>query len=225
MKRTQFELIEKNNLTNDVFELKFKADDFEQSQAWQFVTFTLKIWEKKLKRAYSIAYQEDDILTFIIKRLEEWKGWSKAICDIEIGEKIDWMFPLWIFILSEEPKTKLFIGTGTGFAPLYFQIKKALEIWINEKMHFIFGVRHLEDVFYKAQLDYLAYHHSNFTYEIYLSREEKKSYTKGYVTDYLVKENVESFDEFYICWSPAMVTDASSKLEFLWKKDIFSEEY
>jgi hypothetical protein len=33
MKRTQFELIEKNNLTNDVFELKFKADDFEQSQA------------------------------------------------------------------------------------------------------------------------------------------------------------------------------------------------
>lgn len=226
MKRTKFKLISKKMLTHDVFELTFKANESEESEAGQFVTFTLFSEEwKKIKRAYSIAYQENETLTFIIKRLENGKWWSKAICDLEEWTEIDGMFPLWIFTLKKEKQSKLFIGTGTWFAPLYFQIKKALEAWIKEKMHFIFGVRHKEDVFYKNELDSIIEKNSNFSYEIYLSRDESEWFKKWYVTDFLTEENTEDYNEFYICGSPAMVTDSQNKLNSLGKINVFSEEY
>lgn len=38
--------------------------------------------------------------------------------------------PMGRFVLQETPVPKVFIGTGTGFAPLYFMMKSLL----NQKM-------------------------------------------------------------------------------------------
>lgn len=61
------------------------------------------------------------------------------------------------FILRENAFPKVFIGTGTGFAPLYFMLKHSLDKRdeIKEKkggMFFLFGVRELRDVFYTEEL-------------------------------------------------------------------------
>jgi hypothetical protein len=40
--------------------------------------------------------------------------------------------------------------------------------------------------------------YNNFDFHIYTSSEEKK-YNKGYVTDFLNKEIIKNYEEFYIC--------------------------
>jgi NAD(P)H-flavin reductase len=47
------------------------------------------------------------------------------------------------------------------------------------------------------------------------------------VTDWITEENIASFQEFYICGSPAMVKSAREKLEALGvkKESIFFEPY
>lgn len=116
-------------------------------------------------------------------------------------------------MLQEDNTSKLFIGTGTGFAPLYFQIRRALDVKIKEKLHFIFGVRTREDVFYVEELEKLKKNYANFEFSIYLSREKIEGFENGYVTSFLTKQNTDSFDEFYICGSPALVRDVREKLE------------
>ncbi|EKD66451.1 MAG: hypothetical protein ACD_49C00041G0003 [uncultured bacterium (gcode 4)] len=202
-------LIRKFKLTPDVYELIFEFDWNLSSLAWQFITFILPSW---LRRAYSIAFQNDSKFEFIIKRLEDGRWWSKEICDLELWTSLDFIWPVWHFVLKETPTNKLFIGTGTWFAPLYFQIKKALELWLKSNLHFIFWVRHLEDIFYESELEKIKNENSNFDYNLYLSREESQKYMKWYVTDFLNKENVANFEEFYICGSPAMVEDSRKKL-------------
>jgi NAD(P)H-flavin reductase len=118
------------------------------------------------------------------------------------------------FILRDTPCPKVFIGTGTGFAPLYFQLRAQLSHEPTIPTFFLFGVREFGDVFYQGQLEDWYQTFSAFDYEIFLSREELEfeKYNVGRVTNYLIPESIaelnsDSNTEFYICGSPAMVTE------------------
>ena len=84
----QFKLIEKINLTKNVFELIFEWEKELDMRPGQFITFLLdKIWW----RAYSILRLEWKKVILIIKKreLDEWWRWgSKIICDLNIWEKL-----------------------------------------------------------------------------------------------------------------------------------------
>ncbi|EKE27516.1 MAG: hypothetical protein ACD_3C00196G0009 [uncultured bacterium (gcode 4)] len=211
-------------LTHDVYELIFaSADDFNVIPG-QFVTFILPSW---LRRAYSVAYQKWKTFEFIIKRLENWRWWSIEVCDLEVWCEISYIWPVWNFLLSDSEASKLFIWTWTWFAPLYFQIKAALEKWSKEKMRLIFWIRREEDIFYENELKKLKNDYTNFDYLLFLSREDTFKYRKWYVTDFLRSENIFNYHEYYICWSAQMVVDARSRLDKLWinKEKIFFEQY
>jgi ferredoxin-NADP reductase len=47
------------------------------------------------------------------------------------------------------------------------------------------------------------------------------------VTDWIVPENISSYEEFYLCGSPAMVKSAREKLEALGvvKEKVFWEQF
>lgn len=163
------------------------------------------------------------------------------LCEAKIGDKFIGLFPLGHFVLQERISNKFFIGTGTGFAPLYYQICKAIENNFSGKIHFVFGVRFTKDNFYLEKIQELQKIHKNFSYSLYFSQEKnfensadivknssgKFSVQSGYVTDFLTVENLENYDEFYICGSPAMVKSAKEKLLLLGKnsENIFSEQY
>lgn len=226
MNKVKLTLLDKEKLTDDVFDLKFKASSDFDVVAGQFCTFVIKNAEwKKMRKAYSIANKTEDVLTFIIKRLENGQGWSKAICDLEIWAEVDGIYPLWTFTLTEDKNSKLFVGTGTGFAPLYFQILKTLESWNTSNIWFVFWVRYLNDVFYKNVLDQISERYPNFSYKICLSRSDEAGFLRGYVTDFLDESMIADFEEFYLCGSPNMVKDAQEKLIDLGALKIFAEEY
>ena len=223
----QYKLIEKKNLTDNVFELVFEWENEIQVKPWYFITFLLdKIWG----RAYSILETNWKNVVFIIKKREtsEWGRWgSKYICDLNIWENLRWVWPVWHFVLKENSNNKLFIWTGTWFVPLYNQIVWALNAKQDCKLKLIFWVREEKDLFYVDELEKLKQNNNNFDYELYLSRAEKEWTKKWYITDYLTKENVLNFQEFYICWAPNMIDSAVELLKNAWANEdnIFYEKY
>jgi propane monooxygenase reductase subunit len=141
------------------------------------------------------------------------------------------MLPLGHFTLRDTTKSKCFIGTGTGFAPLYCQIKHSTQKEVH--VGFIFGVRSREDAFYEHEIREIGSEFHNFTYVQYFSREdisyiEEQEHRKGgYVTDWISDETIQSYEQYYLCGSPNMVKGAREKLESLGipKEDIFWEQY
>lgn len=226
MQISNFTLIKKISLNSDIFELIFKldTDSILIPKAWQFVTFLLPL--TKFGRAYSIVKSDWINYTFIIKRLANWRWWSKEICDINIWEVIKWIWPTGHFILNSKKIPQLFIWTWVGFAPLYNMINESLENWNKGKIKLVFWIRFNKDIFYKSELDKIKEKYPNFDYTIYTSREKIEWYKKWYVTDY-IGNNITNYKEFYICWNPNVIESSKNKLLELWvnNKNIYYEKY
>ena len=235
MFKSTFSLLKKNQLTHNVYELTYTYNP-EWSEILpenlplpgQYVMFQLALW---LNRSYSIAYSDTKTFTLVIKRISDGKG-SPIICDAEIGTYLSGIMSLGHFTLRENDLSKCFIGTGTGFAPLYSQILACKKLGFTQAPKaFIFGVREFRDSFYESGITELWEVFSDFEHISYFSREEIVSDSlfqkTGYVTDWITAENISKYEEFYICGSPAMVKGAREKLEELGieKEKIFFEQY
>jgi NAD(P)H-flavin reductase len=208
---SRFTLSEKKSLTHDVFELIFSKDGSRLDiNPGQYILFVLPSWKR---RAYSIAFSQGNTFHFIIKRLpHEWAG-SAELCDMEIGHCISGMGPIGHFVLSEKAVSRAFLWTGTGFAPLYYQVRALESRGMNEKAHFVFGVRFNEDMFYQEEFERLAQDHQSFTFTQFLSKGIPKNTEKqGYVGDILTSDFISQYEEFYLCGSPEMVKGAREKL-------------
>jgi ferredoxin-NADP reductase len=232
-----FKLIEKNNLTQNVFEMVFKWEKELSMISWQFITFLLDWlgW-----RAYSILRVEWDMIILIIKKREInewWRWWSKFICELNIWESLKGVWPAGHFKLKQNTNNKLFIWTGTWLVPLYNMINYELITNNENKVLFIFWVREQEDIFYIKELEELKLKYNNFDYEIYISRVKdlhgfKLEYqcnniNSWYTTNYLTKNNIKDFQEAYICWAPTMIESSVEKLKKLdFNEDnIYFEKY
>lgn len=231
MMKSSFTLQDKKQLTHDVFELTYTynsegtpIDPENLPKPGQYILFQLA---PGLNRAYSLASFSDTHFTLIIKRVPEGKG-SPLLCDAAIGSSFSGMIPLGHFVLQDTQRSACFIGTGTGFAPLYCQL---LASSISERVKlptaFVFGVRTIEDVFYQEEIQKLGTLFSDFYYIPYLSREAQTDFEHGYVIDWVTAENIQPYEEFYLCGSPTMVKSAREKLEALGiaKETIYFEQF
>ncbi len=225
MLKTSFTLISKRSLTHDVYELIYSCLDLMRDlpKPGQYAMFQLAPW---LNRSYSIASFTIDTFTLVIKRIGDGK-WSPMICDAEVGQVFSGMLPLGHFVLRDTKVPKCFIGTGTGFAPLYCQmLGHSLSEDKTDNVTFIFGVRNFADSFYESEISLLGRDFENFEYTQYFSRESDFSsitptmyptcQISWYVTDWIIPEHIDLYQEFYICGSPAMVKSAREKFETLW---------
>ena len=137
MLKTQFTLISKSLLTHDVYELVYSCPDMikEYPKAGQYIMFQLA---PGLNRAYSIASFREETFTLIIKRISDGRG-SPMICDAEVGTTFVGLLPLGHFVLQDNTRSKCFIGTGTGFAPVYCQaLSHSMRSEKANKIAFIF---------------------------------------------------------------------------------------
>jgi len=233
----QLKLINKKNLTHNVFEMIFEWEKNLTMKPGQFITFLLDwFWW----RAYSILKIDWNKIVLIIKKreLEEWwRGWSKLICELNIWDLLKWVWPAWHFTLKENTNNKLFIWTGTWLVPLYNMLITELKENKWNKVLFIFWVREQEDVFYIDELKKLKEEYKNFDYQIYISRVKDlhefkitHSWNKinsWYTTNYLTKENIKDYNEVYICWAPTMIESSVEKLKKLHfnRDNIYFEKY
>lgn len=227
----------KKQLTHDVFELEYVSGVSLNILPGQFLLCDTS-WDPKFRRSYSVSWVEWMSIFFIIKRLPDGKWGSAAICDQEVGHEMQVWWPMGHFVLRENTSPKVFIGTGTGFAPLYFMLKTQIQSTNYKRqdggLFFLFGVRELRDVFYQEELQQWS-EGGWFEYQIYCSREASplpEKHREWRVTEYLIPENLSALNhsretEFYICGSPAMVTEVRSMLELygISKEKVFFEQY
>lgn len=216
---------EKIDLTDDVIELKFKTNDPFNFIAGQFIT--IKINDQSPTpcfRAYSISSAPNsNTFEICVKVVGSGRG-SNWLKSLKKDDKIEFIGPNGKFTFAKDPsKEILFIGTGTGIAPLKSMIESQLSKGNTQKMYLLFGVRHIKDIIYKEFFENLSTRNPNFTFSITLSQPESPDWQGhiGRVTSVLETMELPAKKiEVYICGLTPMIESVN---ELLSKKQIPKE--
>lgn len=144
---------------------------------------------KQQTRAYSIASApRANELDFCVNRVEG-GFFSNYLCDLKIGETVQFHGPHGLFVLRNPLTDGIFIATGTGIAPMRSFVQKLFpdqspdgcegrEIWL------VYGTRYETEIYYEDYFERVAAKHSNFHYLKTLSRAENGwKGNRGYVQD------------------------------------------
>lgn len=235
-KPTPFEavLTAVKELTSNVFEFHFKVDNEApfHFEAGQFVNLNIPNAEKRVVRSYSIASmpRQDGAFELCIKLLDG--PGSNFLRSLNAGDKCSFSGPFGIFSMKDEYFTEdmIFVGTGTGVAPLKSMIEYALKGGASKKLYLVFGVRNEADVIYTQEFEELKKSYPNFDYSVAISQpSEGFSGFKGRVTDFLISQYGTASivmpalnnAEIFLCGNGQMITDVA---KFFEEKGVASEK-
>ena len=199
-----------DHLTHDVVRLLLKLPDNQRLQfmAGQYLDFLLADGRR---RAFSIANSphNDEFIELHIRHVDG-------------GEFTDWVFtqmkertilriqaPLGSFTLDEESdRPMLFVGGGTGFAPLKGQIEQAFEAGVQRPMLLYWGVRAERDLYLRELPERWVREHANFSFVPVLSEPDVGWQGRtGWVHEAVLADipDLSAYD-LYMAGPPAMVS-------------------
>lgn len=201
-----------DHLSHDVVRLLLKLPDNQRLQfrAGQYLDFLLADGRR---RAFSIANapHDDEYIELHIRHVDG-------------GEFTDWVFsqmkertilriqaPLGTFTLDEDSsRPMIFMGGGTGFAPLKGQIEQAFEAGIERPMVLYWGVRSARDLYMPELPEQWAREHANFSFVPVLSEpDEDWQGRRGWVHEAVVADIADlTGHDLYMAGPPIMVNAA-----------------
>ena len=182
-------------------------------KAGHFVNMSFQEGEERFMKPYSIASSPSikDAIQFSIKLVPEGRVTPK-LWEKKVGDQVSIKGPLGLFTVRNNKEKLVFIGTGTGVAPLRGMIQDELFNKKTEKeITLVFGVRSENEILFHEEFLKYAEEHPNFKYIPLVSRPDKWEGRTGHVQD-----NFDTIDflnsEFYICGLPAMFDAVHQKL-------------
>ncbi len=201
-------------LASNVKAFRFRALGTERFDfvPGQWVSFSLPIGKGAPEpKAYSIASPPDGTQRFELAVTHVTGGpASEFLHALAPGARLHGTGPQGFFTLDRVPeRPALFVGTGTGVAPLRSMIEWALAHGATTPMTLLFGVRTQDDLLYGADFERLARAHANFRFVPTLSRP-KHGWTgqHGYVQTHLAALLGDRSDaDVYVCGVRKMVDD------------------
>lgn len=226
-------------LTPGVRELVFERADgaaFEFA-AGQWVSLKIATPEGDLKRSYSIASPPNGTPRFeLAVTLVSGGPGSTALHHLSPGVSVEVTGPQGMFVRDAHATgPSLFVATGTGIAPLRSMLESALSKGERRSLWLLLGVRHEEDVLYRAELEALERAHANVRFLPTLSRaSDGWSGRRGYVQQHVraLFHELEGKDEgaphVYVCGLQKMVgavRDLLRKDMGLPRQQVHSERY
>jgi CDP-4-dehydro-6-deoxyglucose reductase len=176
----------------------------------------LNIIKGDVKRSYSLANtkRSDGRLEFFIKKYESGQMSQYFFENAKVDDLLRVEGPLGTFFYRKsEIQNIIFLGTGTGIAP----IKSILDdfeanphLVKNKKIYVFNGARHHEDLFWKPE-----YKSIEVNYIPVLSRQDSVwTGARGYVQEVVVQENIDlSNSQVYACGSNDMINAAFELLQ------------
>lgn len=208
-------LAEVRFVTSNVVFFRFTRPDGFAFKAGQFVQFKIPHNGSVVWRSYSIASAPSaPYLDFCIKIIPGGVA-SEYLKKLTLGSTIIFTGPEGRFVADpSHPLHKIFIGTGTGLAPIMSIITERIEAQIpDEQLELIFGVRMESDIFWSEELLKLANRCPNFRHKITLSRPENDSWggAIGRVTAHIAME-ARLDAEYFVCGSLEMIKDVRAIL-------------
>ncbi len=215
------------DLTGDVKEFSFKIDGEIDFKAGQFMSIKIDDGVQPFcMRSYSVLKGEDGIVQIVVKKVDGGRGTS-FLFSRSVGDEVSILFPLGKFGLPSKISDKLlFVGTGTGIAPLLAMVEELVDF--SGEVRFLFGVRYVSDFFYVDRLNKLKDVISNFDVKFVYSREsdDKVDYAVlGHVTDFLGDDLSEW--QVFVCGNGGMVQDTVrlSKEKGCLEENVFFEDF
>jgi len=209
-----FKLKEINYLGGDLRIFVFELNEIISFEPGQYLSIIFEKNGKKMLRQYSIISppEEKNSIKLFIKKIRDGPG-SNFLFNLKIGDKIKGLIPLGKFILEKDSLKKdlIFIGNGTGVAPLLSMIFHLLNQNFKKKIYLISGFKKKENIPEKDLLDKFEKKYGNFKHYNVLSKED--SVLKGHIQDYLGKLIPRKFKgDFYICGLKKMVEEIKLNL-------------
>jgi Na+-transporting NADH:ubiquinone oxidoreductase subunit F len=131
------------------------------------------------------------------------------------GDTVTISGPYGEFYAKDTDNEMVFIGGGTGMAPLRSHIFDQLRRLKSKRtISFWFGVRTRRDLFYEEEFERLAEQHDNFTYTVALSEPTSEDAWEGPVgfihqvalDEYLEHHPAPEDCEYYLCGPPLMIS-------------------
>jgi ferredoxin-NADP reductase len=185
---------------------------------WVSVRLTLPNGEF-VSRAYSIACppRADGRIEIAVTRVEGGAA-SPLLHALSPGDRVELSHAQGFFTLEPLARPALFVGTGTGVAPLRSMILAALaDADLEPRFVLLAGARHEEDILYRDELEPLARARPDrLRFEPTLSRgDDRWTGRRGYVQTHL-RELVESLGgdcDVYVCGLNKMIKEVRATLK------------
>lgn len=178
-------------------------------QAGQYVIF--KIGPPKINHTLSIASapSEKGHIT-ILQSVAPMGPGSKWLLARKPGDTAQFIGPLGKFIIGEDrARSKVFIATGCGLAPIRSMITDFLESGGTAPVTLWWGLRYETDQFWQEELAALSAKYRNFHYTVTLSKAtDAWAGKRGRVTEHVVGETPDrASSEYYLCGNRQMIVD------------------
>jgi Na+-transporting NADH:ubiquinone oxidoreductase subunit NqrF len=211
------EVVENKLCTQDIHMIKLKLQEpLEIPYAsGQFFEFDIQGLEDT--RAYSLAnkYQEDQILEFHIKRVQNGKG-SNYMCDLKPGDTVTGSGPYGKMHLRNRDRDLIFVAGGSGMAPIKSLIEELLSDSFDREVWFFYGARAKRDLYLVDEWLELEKQHPNFHFIPALSQPEPDDEWEGetgFIADILSRKLNEMVGmDAYLCGPPIMIETACDAL-------------
>ncbi len=153
-------------------------------------------------------------LVLLLNSQDRGKGAAYLLAQ-SIDAEVQISGPYGAFTLQHEPERRLlFVGTGTGVAPLWSMMTTLLEEASFRQIRLLWGLRSEVDRYYLDELEAWTTQYENFSYVLTLSKPSAAwQGKKGRVTELL--QELSTVDEMaaYVCGNLTMVKEVSSLLK------------
>lgn len=183
----------------------------------QFISCELPVGaDAPLVRAYSLASSPEDSELEICVDLVAGGPGSTHLFGLEPGAGVAFTGPFGSFALAEPPDVPLvFIGEGTGVAPLRPMVRRALERGGNQPITVLQGARWDHELVYRDDFERWAATHPRLHWEPVLLATEAEigpiAALEEVTLEHFVRDDAERTRRFWICgvgdW-PGRVRDA-----------------
>lgn len=236
MGRRELSLIEQRRLSPSVIGLTLRTTDGARFvyQAGQWVDLWLSINGIAHKRAYSIAnapgMPAPDVIELAVTRVEN-GVMSNALDGLALTTQMEVDGPHGFFTRdpAHAENAAVFVGTGTGLAPLRAMLQEATLQAEGPPLVLLFGCRTRDDILWRDEIASWQARCPRLRVEVTLSRPDP-AWTgwRGYVQTHLA-ELIPGLGrpQVYICGLSHMVQDARRALKELGldRKQIQSERF
>jgi len=237
MTRRQAQLIGEAALSPSVRGMTLRLADGEPlgHTAGQWVNLHVPVAGETAVRAYSIASPpggpRDDRFELAVTRVEGGAG-SSALHAISVGAMLEVDGPHGLFTRDGHDRSvpALFVGTGTGLAPLRAMVLDELERGDSGPLVVLFGCRTVADILWGGELAAVAAANDRLRFEVTLSRpDDCWAGRTGHVQSHL-REVAAGLGRphVYVCGLSKMVKDVRRILKAelgLERRLIHSERY
>jgi NAD(P)H-flavin reductase len=210
------EFITAQTITNANLAGKFHNIIFETAVPFQFNAgqyVSIKVADAHLN-SYSIASRlGNNRFALLIDTAPGGIG-SKYFEALKAGDSISFLGPFGKFSLNTNDGAQrlIFLGTGSGVAPLRAMIETGLaDRGLKIPISLYFGLRHPDDILWKDYFESLVTKYPNFTFKLCLSKPDETWHGfTGHITD-CMKEDYQDLGDaaVYLCGNQEMITQST----------------